>query len=287
MDITKMKSYKDTKPFKVDRNGTQYFYDWTCKRCGGAGGANMWQYTGWTCYDCGGTGRARKPEVWKVYTPEHEAKLAAQRKARQEKRDAERRAQAEEKNRTYFERRGFDESGRTWVYTGDTFAKREELKEAGAKYDGILGWHSASKIEAYPAVQFAPEFQKDNCGVIIGFTRYDSEVIADRQKLVEEAEAKANPSEHVGNIGDKVEFSGTYVKHAWYERPKYMGYGTETVWIHTISDEHGNIFVWKTKNALCGFKDGDKVSVRGTVKEHTEYKGIKQTVLQRCNIKEG
>ena len=79
----------DSKPFRIDKNGTQYFYDWTCRRCGGAGGANQWTYTGWTCYDCGGTGRAAEPKVYKEYTPEYAAKLEAARKARQAKYEAE------------------------------------------------------------------------------------------------------------------------------------------------------------------------------------------------------
>lgn len=152
MDITKMKSYKDTKPFKVDRNGTQYFADWTCRRCGGAGGADEWTYTGWTCYECGGSGMAAKPDIWKVYTPEYEAKLTARREARQAKRMEERKATADQRNAEYFEREGFDSNGGTWVFLGDTYKIREELKAAGAKYNGFLGWHSAQQIEGHRAV---------------------------------------------------------------------------------------------------------------------------------------
>lgn len=75
----------EKKPFKIDKNGTQYFVDWTCPRCGGAGGGQQWAYTGWTCYECGGTGQRRDPKVYKVYTDEYEAKLAARRKARYER----------------------------------------------------------------------------------------------------------------------------------------------------------------------------------------------------------
>lgn len=74
---------------RTDRNGTKYFADWTCPRCGGAGQAEKWVTTGKLCYGCGGTGRRPKPLIVKKYTPEHEAKLEARRKAREAKRLAE------------------------------------------------------------------------------------------------------------------------------------------------------------------------------------------------------
>ena len=54
---------------RVDRNGTKYFAGMvTCDRCGGAGGADAWAYTGWTCYKCGGEGKV--PGSWVERTPE-------------------------------------------------------------------------------------------------------------------------------------------------------------------------------------------------------------------------
>lgn len=68
-----------------------------CHRCGGAGGADAWRYTGWVCYACGGNGVSSK--LRKIYTPERRAELdainekRAARKAAKEK--AEREAEAE------------------------------------------------------------------------------------------------------------------------------------------------------------------------------------------------
>lgn len=71
---------------KTDRNGTKWYNDWTCPRCGGAGASDKWLFTGRICYECGGTGKRRTPKIVKSYTPEYEAKLAAKRAAREEKR---------------------------------------------------------------------------------------------------------------------------------------------------------------------------------------------------------
>ena len=50
---------------RVDKNGTKYWADYTCPRCGGQGGSDAWAYTGWTCYECGGTGKADKARIIK------------------------------------------------------------------------------------------------------------------------------------------------------------------------------------------------------------------------------
>lgn len=69
---------------RIDRNGTKYWADDTCKRCGGAGQRSEWYYTGMTCWECGGTGRT-DPHIEKEYTPEYEAVLAERRAEREAK----------------------------------------------------------------------------------------------------------------------------------------------------------------------------------------------------------
>lgn len=60
---------------RTDKNGTKYYANYTCPRCGGAGGSDKWSFTGWTCYECGGTGESSTPVIEKEYTPEYRAKL--------------------------------------------------------------------------------------------------------------------------------------------------------------------------------------------------------------------
>mgnify|MGYP003307418617 CR=1 FL=1 len=79
--------YRENNPFKIDKNGTKYYHDYTCPRCGGAGGAQAWAYTGYTCYECGGSGRTSKVKIIKVYTPEYRAKLDEQREKRWQKKE--------------------------------------------------------------------------------------------------------------------------------------------------------------------------------------------------------
>ena len=48
---------------RTDKNGTKYYANYTCPRCGGAGGSDKWAFTGWTCYECGGTGESSTPVI--------------------------------------------------------------------------------------------------------------------------------------------------------------------------------------------------------------------------------
>lgn len=50
------------------------------------------------------------------------------------------------------------------------------------------------------------------------------------------------------------------------------------------------IFVWKTSKYLGIDDSGEEVNLVGTIKEHSEFRGVKQNMLVRCKveiIKEG
>lgn len=118
---------------------------------------------------------------------------------------------------------------------------------------------------------------------------YEAEAEARRlAKEAEEARIKAQKaiSQYVGPIGDKLDLAATFDHTAWFECRSFVGYGTETMFIHTFKDADGNKLIWKTTNGLgsLGLQEGDLVQIKGTVKEHKEYKDEKQTVLTRCKI---
>jgi len=48
-------------------------------------------------------------------------------------------------------------------------------------------------------------------------------------------------------------------------------------------DENGNILIWKASGSKS-FEIGSKYKLTGTVSEHSEYEGKKQTLLQRCKL---
>lgn len=50
--------------------------------------------------------------------------------------------------------------------------------------------------------------------------------------------------------------------------------------LYQIIDKDGNVYTWKTAKGM----DDGKVSLKGTVKAHSEFNGVKQTELTRCTL---
>lgn len=110
------------------------------------------------------------------------------------------------------------------------------------------------------------------------------------RKEAEEARIKAEKaiSQYVGQEGERITFTATYLFSAYFEVKAFYGFGTETVYIHNFKDENGNKYIWKTRKGFCcdnKSDEGMKIILTGTVKEHKEYKDEKQTVLTRCRCK--
>lgn len=109
-----------------------------------------------------------------------------------------------------------------------------------------------------------------------------------KKRAEEEARIKAEKaiSKYVGQIGDKIEIKATYVATATFDVPSFGGFGTEEMHIHMFKDADGNKLVWKTGCVLDGnvIEKGMEVNLKGTIKDHKEYKEEKQTVLTRCKV---
>lgn len=92
-------------------------------------------------------------------------------------------------------------------------------------------------------------------------------------------------------IGQKVEADVLVIGEFEYTDYNFSYYGT-THYIYSFADQEGNVLVWKTSSFMAigdvgcegwmPIHKGDKIHLKGTVKEHSEYKGTEQTVLQRC-----
>lgn len=103
-------------------------------------------------------------------------------------------------------------------------------------------------------------------------------------------------SEWVSEPKKRLDLVLTLVNDYVYESCGYSYYDDGERHIYTLRDEDGNCYVWKTSNLLA-YRDsetslndvvaeiGDRVEMKATVKEHSEYKGTKQTVLTRATVK--
>ena len=112
------------------------------------------------------------------------------------------------------------------------------------------------------------------------FPAYDREIEYQARKAEQEKKFAAERasevnSQHIGKVGDRINFKVHSAKclTSW-----------ETDWgttfVYKLVDENGNVFTWKTGSCLPDEFD----SVKGTVKEHKEFRGIRQTELTRCKV---
>lgn len=275
---------------RTDKNGTQYFHCTDrCFKCGGTGIINCYiPINGGECFDCGGSGISEWDE--KEYTPEYEAKLQAQREKREAKKLEQRKAQAAEKNAEFFERNGFTADGKTYFVLGNTYEIKEELKAQGAKWDSASKhWHMSTKPEGREVVEISAEeiYSADAAGVY-AWNNFKADY--DYIKTIEDAEKeiknRENTSEYIGEIGSKIELRVTYIHTSSWENAYggWLNHASVTN-LHTFKDEQGNVLTWKTANFIEA-DYGAQLTIKGTIKDHAEYKGTKQTVLTRCKIEE-
>ena len=157
------------KLIRTDRNGTKYYHVVEpCGKCQGQGYIQYYHYNeGGICFQCNGSGIVEYED--KEYTEEHLKKLAEQRKKREERKNAKRKAQAEELNREFCERNGFAPDGKAYVVLGDAYAIKDKLKALGMRYKPEIGWYSPEKVKDIDMMEFSvyEAYNTDNCDVLL------------------------------------------------------------------------------------------------------------------------
>lgn len=223
----------------------------------------------------------------KVYTPEYEAKLAEQRAKRHEKQRLQRVAELKEKLPEMLMEKGFNAEGKVYAATGDTYSIKDELKEVGAHWKPRLNsWIFTEPHPEYHTVEISweeviePNFEG---GWLDWKDINPSELIQSKLPKVEKP-----VSQYVGEVGKRLEAEVTLVDVFGFEVPSFTPWGgTDTKMVYKFEDASGNILVWFTTGYGLDaqqYPQGSILKIRGTVKEHSEYKGSKQTVLQRVKV---
>ncbi len=88
-------------------------------------------------------------------------------------------------------------------------------------------------------------------------------------------------SQHIGNIKERITFRGR-IKLV-YSSPSAFGLRVMYIFV----DESGNELKWSTTSPdHIDYEKDSKWVVTGTVKEHDEYRGVKQTIITRCKMEE-
>ena len=143
------------------------------------------------------------------------------------------------------------------------------LAEQGADTDYM---HNLKTVVALGAAD------RRRFGLLVSlFPTYDRDLEVQAQRKAEAEAGKG--SEYVGAEGDRVsvEVESCKLLTSWESS---FGYRPTTVYLWKIVGKDGNVYTWKTQNWLD--VDRPPVSVKGTVKAHKEFRGVKQTELTRC-----
>lgn len=102
-------------------------------------------------------------------------------------------------------------------------------------------------------------------------------------RIIAQESAKKNPilkkeSKHVGALKERRMFKLTLTRKLSFE-----GFYGMTFW-YIMKDDDGNMFKWSTGTYIDNLSEGDTLVLKGTVKEHTDFKGTAQTILSRCVV---
>jgi len=102
----------------------------------------------------------------------------------------------------------------------------------------------------------------------------------DKKKKEDNANREIIDSNHVGNIGERIEMIVT--PKSIFERSSDYG----VTGIHSIQDDSGNHLTWFASGGTSWLDKGTTYKVKATVKDHKEFNGVKQTVINRVKILE-
>lgn len=172
------------------------------------------------------------------------------------------------------------DNGVCWKCHGDGYiweTVKEYTPEHLAKLEKARARREAKRAAEREA--HAAEIAAENARIEAERKAREEREAAERARIAAE---KAR-SHYVGNIGDKIEITATVKRSFAYEKRGFYEWQTIMSHIHEFVDSDGNVFIWYSSASIDAEK-GDTVTVRGTIKKHSEYDGMKQTVLTRCKV---
>jgi hypothetical protein len=234
-----------------------------CGRCGGAGGSDKWRHTGWTCFDCNGSGDGRVIRM-PLYTAERLASLNAIQARRRAAKAAE-------------------QAARLAAAQAEAEAARGAFQ---AQHGEAIRWLESVALSETEDNGIRPGF----CGDMLIRARQwaswtDAQATAvyaswERAKARELVKAS---SSWVGEVGKRMTVTVTVERQNVFYRRDFTGYGEEAVYVTTMRTADGNAIV--VKSPRFSAEVGETLVLTATVKEHSEYRGERQTLVQRPTVK--
>lgn len=181
------------------------------------------------------------------------------------------------------------------LYQRDRLPDKERITPTPANYKAaklVLKW--MKKIDAGDSTYLHTLKMVGKEGIVTGATlgvtasAYTAYLKAN--ELLQEKK-RTKPSQYIGTIGKRETFEVRFMSATWVD----TFYGMLA--IVRLQDRAGNTLIWKTHAlasqfdhaAASGYVDGKTqvtpwYTIKATVKEHSEFRGLLQTMLQRVTV---
>jgi len=180
---------------------------------------------------------------------------------------------------------------KTWRAANPRHAEIEEWLNGGRMFDDgdFVGFKENFCGSLCAAFERFGKLSEKQCAAALkiidkaAVRRAERQVAFDAQKAL---------SAFVGTVGERTTFKLTVDKVVEVEVTPFSYYDSSIMFIFLMRDEAGNRVVYKTKSSFelrvgehyLDIKAGDKVEIKATIKSHEEYKGEKQTIVQRAKV---
>lgn len=159
----------------------------------------------------------------------------------------------------------------------------ERAQRQADRLEATQAWRDANsavvaRLEAYEGTNDFLRSSAYNLAQWGNLTQRQLEAVESCFAVIDRVEAARANSQHLGAVGDKVTLTITV------ERVIVLETQFGTNYITIARDEQGNAVTYKGRVDI-GNK-GDTNTITASVKDHTVYNGIKQTVIQRPKLLE-
>jgi hypothetical protein len=168
------------------------------------------------------------------------------------------------------------EARKTWI--DEQNANRAIEREAATKVWREAYSALAARLDAYTGTNDFLLSMIERLGYWGTLSAKQTEAAESCFATIDRLDAARATSQHIGTVGDKITLTITV------ERIIVLESQFGTTFITLARDEQGNTIFYKGRTNI-GSK-GDTNTIKAAVKEHTEYSGVKQTVIQRPKLVE-
>lgn len=172
-----------------------------------------------------------------------------------------------------------------WGYTGGTCYKcMGSGKDSGRLYlKKEMKWQKSAKLRLDAKRQHHYDILIEANALKRIAWNYSEKGVAQRAKRLAWKKDKIltkNKSEFVGQVKDRGTFDLTLTFRKGFETDFGVSF------LNTLKDAQGNVFTY-WGNSLNDVEENSTITVKATIKDHREYDGTKQTVINRPKIIEG